>query len=251
MESALPSVCPYCGGTDIGMGYQLGAGALYADAFAYHASGECCGVEHLLCKSCGAVLRSRAQRPELFHSYNKAREQELSDYLNAHGILLCNESKDMPSLDPLGYTMEHIAGLIERHEVFYCMVYKKRSTFLSSRAYRLLKRARAAYVPAGDEKTVYDALKRRELLQKDELREATGLEKAPFEKAFYTLLENMLVTAYSGRRIRHNWYSYVYCTAELWEKQSEGLHTNADPKEELLRLFLGTVDEKSIRALWK
>ena len=91
------------------------------------------------------------------------------------------------------------------------MVYKKRSTFLSSRAYRLLKRARAAYIPAGDEKTVYDALKRRELLQKDELREATGLEKPPFEKAFYTLLENMLVTAYSGRRIRHNWYSYVYC----------------------------------------
>ena len=142
-------------------------------------------------------------------------------------------------------------GLIERHKVFYCMVYKKRSTFLSSRAYRLLKRARAAYIPAGDEKPVYDALKRRELLQKDELREATGLEKPPFEKAFYTLLENMLVTAYSGRRIRHNWYSYVYCTGEFWEKQSEGLHTNADPKEELLRLFHGTADEKSIRALWK
>ena len=51
MENALPSVCPYCGETDIGIGYQLGAGALYADAFAYHASGECCGVEHLLCKA--------------------------------------------------------------------------------------------------------------------------------------------------------------------------------------------------------
>lgn len=29
MESILPSACPYCGGTDIGIGYQLGAGQLY------------------------------------------------------------------------------------------------------------------------------------------------------------------------------------------------------------------------------
>ncbi|MEN6472257.1 MAG: hypothetical protein ABFC62_12390 [Clostridiaceae bacterium] len=251
MGSNTISVCPHCGATDIGIGYQLGAGQLYADLYAYHASGECCNVEHLLCKSCGAILHSRAVRPELFRSHTRAREQELFDHLEAHGILLCNTSKDMPSLDSLGYTMEHIAGLIERHEVFYCTAYKKRSTYLSRRAYRLLLRARGRYEPKGEEKPVYDALRRRELAQKDELRSDTGLEKQAFDKAFNALLENLTVTAFSGTRLNHNWYGYVYCTAERWEKESEGLHTNADPKEELKKLFDGVMDEKSMALLWK
>jgi len=251
MEFYALSKCPHCGSTDMGVGYQLGGGQLYADLYAYHACGECCNIEHILCKSCGAILYSRAVRPELFRSYLKAREQELSDYLDAYGILLCNTLKDMPSLDSLGYTMEHIIGLIERHEVFYCMVFKKRSTYLSSHAYRLLKRARSPYKPTENEKTVYDSLTRREFAPKDELSDMVGLEKAAFDKAFDALLTNMAVTAYSGTRIRHNWYAYIYCTAERWEKESEGLHFNGDPKKELTTLLGGTLDEKCIRALWK
>lgn len=32
----VPEKCPYCGSTSIGVGYQIGGGRLYVDAYAYH-----------------------------------------------------------------------------------------------------------------------------------------------------------------------------------------------------------------------
>lgn len=241
--SPVPDRCPHCGSTDLGLGYQLGTGQLYPDLYAYHSASSSSPIEHIFCKSCGALLLSRVRKPERFPSYGTAREAELEDYLQIHGILLCNESRDLPSLSSLGYSMETVNGLIERHKVFTCKAFQKRSTYLSVRAYQLLRRCRSLPPLTEDGAAVLSCLNRYDCIEKEELRNASGLEKKAFDKAFDFLLEHLYITAFGGKRLNPHWYSYLYCTAERWNQENEGLHFNGDPKAALWQLVGSSMTE--------
>ena len=247
MKDFLPEKCPFCGSTNIGVGYQLGAGQVYADVYAYHSTRDCSPVEHLFCKDCGSILHTRVVKTDMFHPYNLTRQNELGEYLETHGILLCNENKELPSLCGLGYSMENIIGLIDLRQVFYGKIYKKRSTYLSVRAYQLLRRIKEQKALSPEAKLIYDSMKNYDFLDKDELKQRLDMEKRVFDKAFDFLLENLYVTAFSGKRVNSNWYAYLYCTAERWNKEVEGLHFNGDPRAALWEIVGREMNEKDFK----
>lgn len=251
MKNIIIERCPYCDSTDIGIGYQLGSGQLYADLYAYHSTAECSHIEHLLCKDCGSILHSRAVQTDMFHPYNTARQEELKEYIETNGILLCNENKELPSLCGLGYNMENIIGLIELQQVFYCKAFKKRSTYLSIKAYRLLKRTKSKKELSPEAQAVFDAIRHSDFVDKDELRSRLLMDKKVFDKAFDFLLENLYLTALAGKRLNPNWYSYLYCSAQRWEHEVPGLHYHGDPKEALWKLVGKHMNEKDFHAFCK
>lgn len=243
--------CPYCRSTNIGVGYQLGYGQVFADIYAYSSTRDCSTVEHILCKECGSILRSRVVKPEVFHPYSTARQEELLEYIEGCGILLCNVNEELPSLCGLGYSMENIIGLIELHQVFYCKAYKKRSTYLSVGAYQLLARCKATKELYPEAAVIYHEMKKQDCIDKDELKQKLGMDKKSYDKAFDFLLENLYITAYAGKRINDNWYSYLYCTTERWSKEVAGLHYHGNASEALWKLVGQNMSEQQYEVLLK
>ncbi len=251
MKNIIIERCPYCESTDLGVGYQLGSGQLFADLYAYHSTVECSNIEHLLCKECGSIIHSRAVKTDMFHSYNNTRQEEVREYIEANGILLCNENSDLPSLCGLGYNMENIIGLIELRQVFYCKAYKKRSTYLSVEAYQLLKRLKSKKELPPEAKVIFDAIRHSDSFDKDEVRNQLSMDKKVFDKAFDFLLENLYLTAFAGKRLYPSWYAYLYCSAQRWEKEVPGLHFHGDPKEALWGLVGRHMSEKDFHTFCK
>ncbi len=251
MKQVNINLCPFCGSSNIGVGYQLGNGQMYADLYAYQSAADCSNIEHLLCKDCGSLLHSRVVRTDMFHQYNNARQQELQDYIDENGILLCNVNDELPSLCGLGYNMENIIGLIELHQVFYCKVFKKRSTYLSVKAYQLLCRIKTGKELYPEAAAILDAVRKHPMADKDEVKQELQMDKKSFDKAFDFLLENLYITACAGKRLNANWYSYLYCTAGQWRKEVNGLHFHGDPKEALWKLVRRNINEKDFAALCK
>ncbi|MDF2905931.1 MAG: hypothetical protein K0R34_1252 [Herbinix sp.] len=243
--------CTYCDSTNIGVGYQLGQGQLFADPYAYQSGRECSNIEHLLCKDCGSILHSRVVQTNMFHQYSRARQEELREYLDTNGILLCNENDILPSLCSLGYNMENIIGLIEQHQVFYCKAFKKRSTYLSIRAYQLLKRTKTVKELYPEAKMIFNDMKRYDFIDKEEFKANYNMEKKVFDKAFDFLLENLYITACAGKRLNPNWYSYLYCSSERFEKEIGGLHYNGNSKEALCKLIGKNMSEKDFNLFCK
>lgn len=243
--------CVYCNSTNIGIGYQLGNGQLFADLYAYSSTRDCSAIEHILCKDCGSILRSRVVKTDMFHPYSTARQNELMDYIDGFGILLCNVNDELPSLCGLGYSMENIIGLIELHQVFYCKGYKKKSTYLSVKAIQLLNRCKTKKELTPEAALIYNEMKRYDFVDKDDLKQSVAIEKKDFDKAFDFLLENLYITAFSGKRINPNWFAYLYCTAERWNKEVSGLHYHGNAKEALWGLVNQSMNEAQFNALCK
>lgn len=65
--------CPHCNSSNIGIGYQLGGGGLFADRYAYHSGARCSEIETYFCKNCGSVLLQKVKRPEIFEAAGTAR----------------------------------------------------------------------------------------------------------------------------------------------------------------------------------
>ncbi len=251
MEKIKFEQCPYCKSTNIAVGYQLGAGQMFADLYAYQSSADCSSIEHLICKDCNSILHSRVTKTQMFHPYTLARQEELYDYIERNGILLCNANENLPSLCSLGYEMENIIGLIELHKVFYCKAYKKRSTYLSVKAYQLLKRCRSAKELTPEAKDIYQAMNKFEYVDRDEFRQSFSMDKKTFDKAFDLLLENLYITAFAGKRLNSSWYTYLYCSAQRFEKEISGLHYNGDPREALRTLVGRNMSERDFINLIK
>ena len=47
------------------------------------------------------------------------RINPLQSYLEANGILLCNQSPDLPALEDVGCTWQDVTELIDQHKLFY------------------------------------------------------------------------------------------------------------------------------------
>lgn len=251
MEILERDKCRFCGSTNIGIGYQLGNGQLFADPYAYHSTTGCSEIEAYLCKDCGCILYQRVKRPELFENVGNVRNEELLAYFEKNGFLLMNEHKTLPSLEELGYNMQNLVYLIEDRKVFYTKALGKKAIYLSTRAYQLLKRVKPVKPLTEDAKTILDEMKRFECVDKADVRKKLGMDAKTFDKAFDFLLDNLFITAYAGKKLNPNWYSYLYSTTEQFSKTVEGLHFNGDPKKALWDMVKNTMDEKSFELLCK
>ena len=243
--------CQYCGSTNIGIGYQLGNGQLFVDPYAYHSRSQSSEIETYLCKDCGCVVFQRIKRPEIFENVGSVRNEELLEYFEENGFLLMNEHKTLPSVDSLGYNMQNLVYLIEDRKVFYSKAFGKRPIYLSVKAYQLLKRVKPTKPLTDESKLVYDEIAKFEYADKAEVRKSLDLDTKTFDKAFDFLLENLYITAYEGKKLNSNWYSYLYCTAEQFCKRVEGLHFNGNPKEALWDIVKGTMDRDNFELLCK
>ncbi len=243
--------CKFCGSTHLGVAYQLGNGQVYPDLYAYQYTNRGSSIEHILCKECGAILMSRVLHPERFPSSNTAKIDELEAVINQHGILLCNENKDIPSLSSLGYTMPDIITLIEQKKVFYCKLYMKKSTYLSVDTYLHFKRILKSNSLQDSEKMILDFMKNKECVDKNDIKTSLSIEKKEFDKAFDSLLAQCLITAIGGKQINPNWFEYLYCTSEMWKKGVEGLHTKANSKDILWNRFKAFMSEKQFEKMIK
>lgn len=243
--------CTYCSSTNLGLGYQMGNAQVYPDLYAFHSTRSGSVIEHILCKDCGAVLYSYVRNPALFHPYSDVRQNELLDYINDNGILLCNENNELPSLCSLGYEMEHIVTLIEQKKVFYCKAYKKRATFLSVKAYQHLCRCRAPKQLPEAAQIILAAMRHTPAVDKDELRFSLSIYKKNFDRAFDYLLTNLHITAAGGKRLNPSWYVYLYCTAEKWKEGVPGLHFSGNNQQALWDIVCKNMKETDFAALIK
>jgi hypothetical protein len=245
MQAINITQCPYCQSTNIGTGYQLGGGSIFADEFAYHSSYACSTVVYLICKDCGSILYSKVTKPEVFRQSSLVRQEELLDFINLNGILLCNTNAELPSLSSLGYNWGNLTGLIDLHEIFYCKTFKKRSTYLSREAYLLLRKCKPKKAMDLNSNQIYELLKSLETAEKEELKLKSGMETKIFDKAFDFLLENLYITAFiNGKYLNPNWSTFVYSTSERWEKEVTKLHFHGDPIPKLEAILLRNMQEK-------
>ncbi len=90
---------------------------------------------------------------------------------------------------------------------------------MSVRAYQLLNRCKTVKELSPQAAIIYQAMKDQDFVDKDDLKKALQLDKKTFDKEFDFLLENLYITAFAGKRINSNWYSYLYCTAERWRRK--------------------------------
>ncbi len=243
--------CPYCNSHNIAIGYHLGGGRLYSDQYAYHSNSSASDLETYFCKDCGMVIAQKVLRPEIFDNLDDIREDELLEKINDLGIMLINHHDYLPSLSDDGFTMQNIIGLIEKHRIFYTKAFAKRPVLLSIKTYQLLKRVKKTKPLDELSLAILNELKKYQMLEKEVLKQKVNADTKAFNKAFDTLLENMLITACAGKKLNVNWYTYLYTTSEQFDKSINGLHFNKDAKTELWSILSKTMKIEDFELLCK
>jgi hypothetical protein len=203
----------------------------------------------MLCKDCGNILSQRVMRPEIFPQVDSAREEQLLETLLEKGLLLCDESEELPSLSGEGFTMESMMGLINRRQVFYAKICDGLAAFLSVPVYQLLKHCMRESLPSSTAKQIYKEISVFDCAEKAEVRNRLELNKHDFDRGFDWLLCNLRITAVSAKKIKHNCYEYIYATASAWGKDVEEPHLTGDVRKPLWELLRHTMTEKQFENL--
>ena len=179
--------------------------------------------------------------------------EKLLQYLNCFGILSCNVNPFLPALPDIGCAWEDVAALIDARELFYCKAWRGRTVYLSREAYRLMKACRAARPSTPEADRLYGMLSGGPPLGTDELKRLAGLDPKAYAKGFQRLLEDMRVTALkNGRPLNPSWSTFLYGTAEAWERLAGTEPCGLRPEEarERLRALLGpTVPDREFARL--
>lgn len=176
--------------------------------------------------------------------------KNLLNYLQKYGILLCNANPELPALEDIGCAWGDVTELIDRQELFYCKVYKKRTTYLSREAYYLLKeiRRKKPLTPAAEK--IYAVLKDGAAAETYFLKAVSGLDAKSYREGFGLLLQNLYITAlYNGRPLNENWSAFLYGTAEEWEKRVPAAAPIENASERLWEILSQTMTERQFRSL--
>ena len=73
---------------------------------------------------------------------DEAAREALLRYFSQNGLLLCNESAQLPYLDLVGGSWNAMVSLLESGDAFYSRFYQNRVTYLSPALYFALKSRR-------------------------------------------------------------------------------------------------------------
>ena len=176
----------------------------------------------------------------------------LQEYLAFAGILTLNVNPYLPSLSDIGCTWRDITALIDGQGLFYCKAYRGRTTLFSNEVYFLLKACRRERPLDEDGARLLEILRRFEPAEAETIRQASMMERACFLKAMDALLANMHVTALkNGRVINPNWSTFLYGTAETWEKCGKKPALPEEAEKELKRILLRTMPEDEFARFWR
>lgn len=170
---------------------------------------------------------------------------KLREYLACFGILSCNVNPYLPSLSDIGCGWEDVTALVDMRELFFCRVWRSRTTYLSREAYYLLKACRAHRPLIPEVQRLLELLGGGPPLGTDELKRLSGLDGKAYAKGFQLLLEDLRATALeNGRPLNPSWSTFLYGTAEAWEAPVEQARERlwaplgrTMPEKELVRLL--------------
>ena len=176
----------------------------------------------------------------------------LEGYFSKHGMLLCNESKDMPSLSSVGGDWSSIVGLIEEGKVFHSRFYKGRVTYLSREFYGQIKHYRQRENRLSKEaQSIYSLLNEIGLANTEEIKRLLNLSGKVFSGALQELGKELLVTAIKrDRTMNQNWSSFAWGPWSFWESLHPitDIPVSVERAEELLK---GLVSEREIKQFLK
>ncbi|MDO4572848.1 MAG: hypothetical protein Q4C13_05725 [Clostridia bacterium] len=176
--------------------------------------------------------------------------ERLKEYLDAAGVIGCNASRSLCSLEDIGCTWSDAMRLIDRHQIFYAKAIRGRSVYFSPEAFYLLRAARRA--PALDEaaQTLLSLIGGMPPAERSELARFAAMPKKRFDAAFARLLQSMQITAlFSGRRINERWSTLIYGTTEAWAALNGEAFAADDPRAALRRLLGPSLSEAALEAL--
>jgi hypothetical protein len=168
-----------------------------------------------------------------------AREALLR-FFSQNGLLLCNESSELPYLELVGGDWNAIVSLLESGDACYSRFYKNRVTYLSPALYFALKSHRQR-----EERLTQDSARLLAFLRAageattQQMQAECMLEKKALTQALNLLVSELLVTVL--RRdvtLNETWCSFTYGPAARWEeKQSrvEMMSSACNAEEILLR----------------
>lgn len=180
------------------------------------------------------------------------RKELLSSYFERNGMLLCNESKDLPYLESVGGDWNSILALIEEGQVFYSKLYKGRVTYLSKEFYANMKPYRQRLERLSPTaRAIYELLAEIGSANTEEIKRVLLIPGKAFTQSMNELFKELLVTAIQrDRTMNDNWSSFHWGTYEQWES----LHstTNSGASMDILRdLTQNLLTEKKLMNLLK
>ncbi len=171
-------------------------------------------------------------------------------WLTQNGILLCNRNPDLPALEDIGCTWRDAMELIDSHLAFYSKAYKKRTAYLSPKAYYLIKAIRPQRPVAGPARELYSVILENPGADAAFLKSACAMESRDYRAGMDFLLQNLYVTAIaSGRKLSENWSELLYCTAGEWERLAPAIAPAEDPRGRLWELVGSVMTEKQFKSL--
>lgn len=175
----------------------------------------------------------------------------LLTYLDRNGILLCNRDADLPCLEDIGCTWGDATALLDRQALFYCKLYRGRTTYLSREAYYLLRAVRGERRALTDAAArVYEVLVQAPGAETDFLKPLSGLCGKDFRDGLNFLLKNLYATAVgNGTAINANWSTFRYAAAEVWEARAPNVYDCPDSAGHLQALLGRTAPEGWVRRL--
>lgn len=176
----------------------------------------------------------------------------LLSYLGQHGLLLCNDNTNLPSLSQIGGDWNSIITLIERGEVFYSKLFKGRVTYLSRDFYYQVKpyKQRVAKLSA-QSREVFEFVKNTEPVTTQEIKQLLALPQKIYDQCMTELCKELLVTATQRDKIINvSWSSFLWGTYSFWEqiKPSERIEPELSRINDLLS---GLLTEKQVQHLLK
>ena len=175
----------------------------------------------------------------------------LRAYFRQNGLLLCNESRELPSRFTVGGDWNAVVALIESGEVFYSRLYKGRVTYLSRDFYYAAKpfRRRAEKLsPAAGE--AYAFLSSVESASTKEIKQSCLLSSKAYTQAMNELGAELLATALRrDQTMLANWSSFLWGTAACWEALHPPEASGAADAETVRAMLASLLTEKQIAAL--
>ena len=182
------------------------------------------------------------------------REQQAQDpleqYFSQNGMLLCNQSAELPYLELVGGDWNAIVSLLESGNAFYSRFYKNRVTYLSPELYFALKPHRRrlerldansmrllAFLQAAGEATT------------EQMQQQCMLEKKAQTEALNRLVYELLVTVIRRDVTRNEtWCTFASGLAERWEAK-QPRENNATMVGEAEQILLRQLSQKQAAAL--
>lgn len=177
-------------------------------------------------------------------------KEALIAYFTYNGMLLCNESKELPYLDLVGGNWNAIVSLMESGDVCYSRFYKNRVTYLSRELYLALKpyRRRAERLSAQSERLLA-FLEATGEANAEQMQIACMFEKKTQTEALNLLVSELFVTVL--RRdvtIHESWCTFAYGTIEHWEEKQNN-QANIISESTAEQILLRQLSQKQVNAL--